>query len=26
VGLVPQDKVIGEAFVIVFPPTRWGSL
>jgi signal peptidase I len=26
VGLVPQDKVIGKAFVIVFPPSRWGSL
>ena len=26
VGLVPMDKVIGKAFVIVFPPSRWGSL
>jgi len=26
VGLVPEDKVIGKAFVIVFPPSRWGWL
>ncbi|MEP6757782.1 MAG: signal peptidase I [Actinomycetota bacterium] len=26
VGLVPEDKVIGTAFVIVYPPSRWGSL
>jgi signal peptidase I len=26
VGLVPTDRVIGEAFVIVFPPGRWGGL
>lgn len=24
VGLVPADKVIGEAFVLVWPPGRWG--
>lgn len=24
VGLVPVDKVIGEAFVLVWPPGRWG--
>ena len=26
VGLVPEDKVIGKAFVIVYPPDRWGWL
>ncbi|MGZ4132818.1 MAG: signal peptidase I, partial [Actinomycetota bacterium] len=26
VGLVPEDKVIGKAFVIVWPPGRWGWL
>ncbi len=26
VGLVPEDDVIGKAFVIVYPPTRWGWL
>jgi len=26
VGLVPIDKVIGKAFVIVWPPSRWGWL
>ena len=26
VGLVPEDMVIGKAFVIVFPPSRWGWL
>ena len=26
VGLVPEDRVIGKAFVIVFPPARWGWL
>jgi signal peptidase I len=26
VGLVPEDRVIGEAFVIVWPPGRWGGL
>jgi len=26
VGLVPVDKVIGRAFVIVWPPSRWGWL
>jgi signal peptidase I len=26
VGLVPEDKVIGKAFVIVWPPSRWGWL
>jgi signal peptidase I len=26
VGLVPIDKVIGKAFVIVWPPGRWGWL
>ena len=26
VGFVPEDKVIGKAFVIVFPPSRWGGL
>ena len=26
VGLVPIDKVIGKAFVKVWPPGRWGSL
>jgi signal peptidase I len=26
VGLVPEDAVIGKAFVIVFPPSRWGWL
>ena len=26
VGLVPIDRVIGKAFVIVFPPGRWGGL
>jgi signal peptidase I len=26
VGLVPEDKVIGQAFVIVWPPGRWGWL
>jgi signal peptidase I len=25
-GFVPEDKVIGKAFVIVYPPTRWGWL
>jgi signal peptidase I len=24
VGLVPEDKVIGTVFVIVYPPARWG--
>jgi signal peptidase I len=23
-GWVPEDRVIGEAFVIVYPPSRWG--
>ncbi len=26
VGLVPEDAVIGKAFLIVFPPSRWGWL
>jgi len=26
VGLVPVDRVIGKAFVIVWPPGRWGGL
>ncbi len=26
VGLVPEEKVIGQAFVIVWPPSRWGGL
>jgi signal peptidase I len=26
VGYVPVDKVIGKAFVIVWPPSRWGWL
>ena len=26
VGLVPEDAVIGKAFVIVYPPSRWGWL
>jgi signal peptidase I len=26
VGLVPVDRVIGEAFVIVWPPGRWGGI
>jgi len=26
VGLVPVDRVIGRAFVIVWPPGRWGGL
>ena len=26
VGLVPIDKVIGKAFVKVWPPDRWGWL
>jgi len=26
VGYVPIDKVIGKAFVIVWPPSRWGWL
>ena len=26
VGFVPEDAVIGKAFVIVFPPSRWGWL
>ena len=26
VGLVPEDKVVGKAFVIVWPPGRWGWL
>ncbi len=26
VGFVPEDKVIGQAFVIVWPPSRWGGL
>lgn len=26
VGLVPIDRVIGRAFVIVWPPGRWGGL
>jgi signal peptidase I len=26
VGLVPEDKVIGKAFVIVWPPGRWGGI
>ncbi len=25
-GFVPEDKVIGKAFVIVYPPSRWGWL
>lgn len=25
-GYVPEDTVIGEAFVIVYPPSRWGWL
>jgi signal peptidase I len=25
-GFVPQDTVIGKAFVIVYPPSRWGWL
>jgi signal peptidase I len=25
-GFVPQDAVIGKAFVIVYPPSRWGWL
>ena len=25
-GYVPQDTVIGKAFVIVYPPSRWGWL
>jgi signal peptidase I len=24
VGLVPEDRVIGKAFVLVWPPSRWG--
>ena len=26
VGMVPEDKVIGKAFVIVWPPNRWGGI
>jgi signal peptidase I len=26
VGWVPEERVIGEAFVIVWPPGRWGGL
>jgi signal peptidase I len=26
VGFIPRDKVIGKAFVIVWPPSRWGGL
>ena len=26
VGLVPVDRVIGKAFVKVWPPSRWGGL
>jgi signal peptidase I len=26
VGFVPEDKVIGRAFVIVWPPSRWGGI
>lgn len=26
VGLVPVDRVIGKAFVVVWPPGRWGGL
>jgi signal peptidase I len=26
VGLVPEDAVIGTAFVVVYPPARWGSV
>lgn len=26
VGLVPIDRVIGTAFVIVWPPSRWGGI
>jgi signal peptidase I len=26
VGLVPEERVIGQAFVIVWPPSRWGGL
>jgi signal peptidase I len=26
VGMVPEDKVIGKAFVIVWPPSRWGGI
>jgi signal peptidase I len=26
VGLVPEDRVIGKAFVIVWPPGRWGGI
>jgi signal peptidase I len=25
-GFVPEDSVIGKAFVIVYPPSRWGWL
>jgi len=26
VGFIPIDKVIGKAFVIVWPPSRWGGV
>lgn len=26
VGLVPEDNVIGRAFVVIWPPGRWGGL
>jgi signal peptidase I len=25
-GFVGEDKLIGKAFVIVYPPSRWGWL
>jgi signal peptidase I len=26
VGLVPIDRVIGKAFVVVWPVSRWGGI
>lgn len=25
-GTIPEDKIVGEAFVIIWPPSRWGGL
>ena len=25
-GTIPRDKIVGEAFVIIWPPGRWGLL
>lgn len=25
-GTIPEDKIVGEAFVVIWPPSRWGLL